>query len=738
MSRKRYIWGLFPLLSLCLCVTGCREQADLEAEGGRFEITIQEKYTSPQTRIRPYEVTDELKRQFTLDITDEGGRTCFEGTMESYASATPALKPATYLLTASFGANKPLALDEPYYLAEQTAAAIQAGRVTPVTLECTVGNAMATFAFADPDQAGELLQDYTIESRVGSESVSCMVDDGRNPYFREGANVDFYLNGTTSDGKTVNYKFASIAGARKQMNYKYTLHIGGATEGSAILGITVSTVVESVSLSETIPQEWLPKAKLSAVGFDENGTMDYCETEDASAKVNFTALRPVEEVEFTLALKDQNLASLNKTYLLSELTDEDRQRLTAAGIVLPELGTTSGALDLSPMVSALLCANDGGTVANSITMRVKANHRWSDSKTYTVNVRRPEFSITVDERDSWSKEFAVHDLQVAQGNADRLKAGMTYQYSTDDGTTWHDCNSGMKQKFISHPEQKAYKVRAIYRSTLVSNVEDVTLETPTQLPNSDMEEWTDENYSQSFYCFYPWKGDKGNCHWDTNNTWTTRHRWNSSNAVRKEYNGFHAVSYVPGRSGLAAEIRNTANGRGNTVTIRWEWGHSELTINKVAGMLFLGEANCQKKGDDVNGKDEFSIKKNANFNSRPTALNFYYKYKPLDGDACKVYVELLDKDQKVISSNSYSNTKEVTDWGSPVMLELPYNESNLYEKACYIYVEFDSTDKPGDGMKYNAGPYKYYINQGKDEKTHSQALVGSILTIDDISLVYDK
>ena len=730
------------LASLCLCLAGllagCQEQAGLVATGGRFDVTLSDNSGSAHRRVRPYEVTSELKGQFLLNITDESGKSYYEGTLERYDESAPALKPAPYLLSASFGDNKPLAIDEPYYVTEPVRTSIQAGRVTQVTLQCSVGNSMATFAFDDPDEAAALLQDYSIESRVGDESVSCTADDGHNPYFREGVTVDFYLNATTREGKTLNYKFASIASARRQMNYKYTLHLGASAEGSAILGITVSTVVESVSLSETIPQEWLPKAKLQSTGFDESNAMDYYETDEATAKVGFTALRPAEDVELTLALADQNMASLSKTYLLSELTDEDRLKLTEAGLVLPELGATSGIVDLSGMVSALLCANDGSTVANTISMRVKANHRWSDTQTYTVRVHRPEFSITVDDRDSWSKEFAVHDLQVTQGNAERVRAGMTYQYSSDNGASWIDFNDGMRQKFASHPQVKAYEVRAIYRSALASNVEDVTLESPTQLPNSDMEEWTDENYSQGFYCFYPWKGEKGNCHWDTNNTWTTRHRWNSSNAVRKEYNGFHAVSYVPGRTGLAAEIRNTANGRGNTVSIKWEWGHSELSINKVSGMLFLGEAVCQNKGNDINGADEFSINKNAEFRSRPTGLRFYCKYKPLNDDSYNVYVELLDEEKNVITSNSYSSSVALADWGNPVTISFPYDDMKVYEKACYIYVEFDSTNKPGDGMKYNAGSYQYYINQGSDKRTHSQALVGSVLTIDDISLVYDK
>ena len=39
-------------------------------------------------------------------------------------------------------------------------------------------------------------------------------------------------------------------------------------------------------------------------------------------------------------------------------------------------------------------------------------------------------------------------------------------------------------------------------------------------------------------------------------------RW--GNMGSQPYNCFPAVSYVPGRNGRAAELRNTAAGRGNT------------------------------------------------------------------------------------------------------------------------------------------------------------------------------
>ena len=206
MNMRRYFCGLTILMCACLCVTGCREQADLEVTGGRFDITLQDGSSAQPTRVRPYEVTGEMKKRFVLHIADETDRSWFSGTMEQYEKASPALKPGNFVLSAYLGDNLPLALDAPYYVVDNTTASIRAGQVTAVTLQCKVGNSMASFAFADPDAAATLLPQYTIESRVGSTTVSCTADDGHNPYFSAGSTVDFYLKGSTAAGKTVDYK----------------------------------------------------------------------------------------------------------------------------------------------------------------------------------------------------------------------------------------------------------------------------------------------------------------------------------------------------------------------------------------------------------------------------------------------------------------------------------------------------------------------------------------------------
>ena len=726
---KKYIYYIILAVATCL-LHSCQEDSFTMAAGS-FNIILMDESAEVQKRSLPADLSDELKKQFIICIENEDGKKAYNGNLGAYQTNAPALKPGQYSLQATYGENKALAIDEPYYISAKENATIEANQTTDITLVCSVGNALASFAFSDPEKPAEIFTSYTFVTTVNGESVSCTADDGRNPYFREGATVDFYLQGTTTDNKQINYKFASISSATRQTNYKYTLTIGATAEGYADLDISVNTTVSSITINETLPEEWLPKAKLSADGFDETNTLNYRETTDASTtRINYQAVKPVEDIEFTLNLEDQNLQSLNKTYLLSELTEEERQELVAAGITLPELNSNAGSIELTGMTNKFLCANDGSAAVNRIDVRIKANNRWSDTGTYTINTLRPEFNIAVNENDFWSKEFAIREFNITEGNAERVKAQTIYQYSTDGGGSWTTLNEDMKQKFSTHPEIKNYTVRALYRNALASNIADVTLETPTQLPNSSMDEWTDEIYNSEYYCFYPWV-TKNSCHWDTNNSWTTRHRWNTIG--RAHYNGFHAVSYVPGRSGLAAELRSTGNGRGNTKFINIQ----VKDYNKVAGQLFTGTAECIKGGTDAVPKDELKIYKDAQFSVRPTAIKFWYKYTPSGSDTWTAHMELLDGNNEIISQADYSNSNPTNDW-TEVTLTLPFQDGKDYNKATYIYVIFNSTNNPGSNMSYTKQTYTFYINQGTETKSFSDALVGSILTIDDISLIYDR
>lgn len=735
---------LLSLGLLCLSIGSCRQDdwAVSESQTG-FYISLADADVQTETRSTPQELGKPTTDNFKLKIVNSAsGKSIYDA---GYTKDIIKASAGVYDVTASFGDNAVLAYDAPYYEGKKEDIAIEEGDTASVTVECAVANALASVTFENSEKFKELYAEYWLEVAVENSSLKLNDGDKRSAYYRADSKPTFTFKGVLkANGKSVEALLedkilSDPATFAAKAHCQLTLALKEMVPG--IIPTIVKTEVDTVTVSETLPMEWLPAPKVIATDFGENRTLDVYETAPTEASIDFALSSPLQDIDFSVNFADENLQSLNGDYTLSALTYEQRLDFVNAGIDIPIIGEDEPSVRFSKTLTGALLATNEGVVNNTFTLKsVKANDRTNadGDLTYTIATHKPEFTVSVNANNCWSREFTVDEINVTKGNAETIKQNLIYQYY--NGTEWVECTTresvkGRTQQFNEAAEnisEKTYKVRALYRGSIASTEAEATLETPTQLPNSDLDEWTDENYSKDYYCFYPWV-DKGECHWDTNNLWTTRHRWSLSTNIA-HYNGFHTVSYVPGRSGFAAELRSTGNGRGN---IKF-FNISVKDINKVAGKLFIGTAEAIKKGNDIDGSDEFVIHKDALFGTRPTSLKFWYKYKPYDNsEAWNVHMELLDENNVVISESDLSQSGQIDTWQEATLV-LPYDNDKIYNKAKYIYLIFQSTSKEGDGMLYSTQTYTFYYNQCNDTKEFSDAIIGSILTIDDISLVYDK
>ena len=144
-------------------------------------------------------------------------------------------------------------------------------------------------------------------------------------------------------------------------------------------------------------------------------------------------------------------------------------------------------------------------------------------------------------------------------------------------------------------------------------------------------------------------------------------------------------------------------------------------------------------GNDISGSDTYTEEKNAAFSSRPTALKFYCKYAPYNTDSWSVHIELLDENKNVIVQNDKTSSETKNDW-TQESVSLDYANGTTYAKCKYIYVIFKSTTNEGANMPYREITQTFYILENGSLSAHSYepAYVGSVLTIDDIELIYDK
>lgn len=699
----------------------CSEEENLSQTGKTGFLVSLAEDVKVDSRKTPEELGKPAASQFNLKITNQTtGSELYSG---SYTEDLIPVSAGMYEIEATYGDNPVLALNAPYY--KGTAEAELAdGESKTVQVNCKVANALASVVFDNSGTNTFESQFVSYGVRVSvNTSVTTLPNDGKSAYYRAGSMPVFTFVGTLRNGggeKEVPLENSDLSNPSTFAAGKHcriTLKLSDAAPG---LRVEISKVeVNSVTINKTIPLEWLPKPKVTAEGFDGNNTLNFVETEAVTPKLDFALSSALQDMKLKFDFEDEQFASLDKEkeYLLSNAADKAAIE-EALGILLPDVGDTQANIDLSALTDKLH-TNNGTATTNTITVDVQANNRWSSEDestnlTYTLVCNKPEFSVAVQPGNCWSWEFTVDEVTVTSGDAEKIKSNLVYQYY--DGTNWVNCNNGLTQKFeidesrknvylTDKPAERTYQVRALYRGAVASDGEVIaTLEEPWQLPNGDMEAWTDlERYNQPYYL--PW-GNNIEQWWDTNNNETMP----GSYSTYPNYKCFPTTAYTnSGFSGKAAEIRSVAvNG----------WNSELMGSGETRGVLYIGITD--NDGNMTEGKD---------WNSRPSKVTFMYKYDSQDNEHFGAYFELLAEDgTSIVSGNFLSvNGQDVSAYAK---VEIPLEYSNTQLKAATIKIRFVTV---ADGESVYTGKQNITIPAG-----NYKIYGGSVLTIDDIELVYDK
>lgn len=699
---------LLPLFFSC-------QQEDFRLEnGGTIDIVIQDG-VSGKTRSLPEPVSEEMAQQFSLRIRNEE-KNWYKGTIQDYAASNTLFAPGSYEVSAWYGEDDELALDNPYYASEPLTVEVEANKETQATVKCYVANAMASFAFANSESATTLLKNYEIVTEVGSKTVSCTVDDGQNPYFKAGTAVTFYLRGESASGKNVDYKFAVIDKVEARMNYKFTLTLDPVDMGNGQFNIDVQKDIEEISINETLPEEFLPKPKVAIEGMESGNVLNHYETEpQPTLRCNLSAYRPFEDVELTLNFADENLQKLNKTYLFSEMTAEDKKELQDNGIALPELDgvQTSGSLDFSSLVANMHSQDNATPVQNQFTVRVKANGRWSALTEGNINILKPDFAVKVFPGDIWTKELTVTALRaedVTHGDFNSLNSDLQYQFSTD-GTQWENLGSDLRKASLTAGTE--YYVRALYRNAISSQVQKVKTYESKQIPNQTFDDGYDVTYPKNENPLYTFKGG-----WiETRNSMTCH-----TSGVNAFYVSKSGTLPVVDDGRNVAHMMTMGWGAGNTC----DFGNkSGSVINNIsAGLVCVGSFDASQ--DKITGLSAYV---------RPTALKFTYRAEPYNGDEYLAQISLENHDGAepvVLGSGKLQSGEKVTSYKE---LVLPVTYDNQYKDLpiTHIKVEFYSGTKSDRDHLEN----KFRDASLWDGYTNAY-IIGSQFWLDGFSLVYDK
>lgn len=727
LSTKKLWIGMALVASLGY---SCQHEDGLGVEAiTGFKVALVDEPSVTETRSTPQELGKPTTDNFTLKIVNSAsGKSIYDA---GYTKDIIKASAGVYDVTASFGDNAVLAFDAPYYEGKKEDIAIEEGDTASVTVECAVANALASVTFEDSEKFKELYSSYAVEVAVENSSLKLNDGDKRSAYYRADSRPTFTFKGVLkANGKSVEAEledkiFSDPTTFAAKAHCQLTLALKEMVPG--IIPTIVKTEVDTVTVSETLPMEWLPAPKVSATGFSKNRTLDVYETAPTEASIDFTLSSPLQDMEFSVNFADENLKSLNGDYTLSALTNEQRLDFINAGIDIPIIGEDKPSVRFSNTLTGALLATNEGVVNNVFTLKnVKANDRTNTdgALTYTIATHKPEFTVSVLPGNIWTKEFTVEEITVEEGkgNLEEIKKSLVYQYQ--ENGEWKDCNNqaSRQQVFSEHPSNRNYKVRALYREALASNEVDVEMEEPKALPNGNMDEWTESTrdvkylwttYKQPF--FEPWN-DSTEQWWNTNSIQTMPTSFDIINSVN--FASFPTVTYL---------ISGDNNQEKSAVIRTINFGKSNSSIAAVGdntrGILYAGTTSS-----------DGTLSEGRPWSSRPTQLTFNYKYSSYNNERFGVYIELYaDGVSSPIATGTYEsiNGESKTEL-TPYTIKLEYSNLELKPsiikiKFCSVAINDDPAVQKNVSVNVPEGSDKYYNVHG-----------GSVLTIDDISLVYDK
>lgn len=697
----------------------CSEEENLSQTGKTGFLVSLTEDVKVDSRKTPEEQGKPAASQFKLKITNQTtGSELYSG---SYTEDLIPASAGMYEIEATYGDNPVLALDAPYY--KGTAEADLAdGESKTVQVNCKVANALASVVFDNSGTNTFESQFVSYGVRVSvNTSVTTLTNDGKSAYYRAGSMPVFTFVGTLRKGGGVkevplgdsNLSSPSTFAAGKHC--RITLKLSDAAPG---LRVEISKVeVNSVTINETIPLEWLPKPKVTAEGFTDNTLFMY-ETETPTAKFNFNLSSALQELKFTLNLADETYQSLNKTYTLSELSEEDRTALTNAGVVLPVIGSKEASLDFTELAAKLTGSTTGDVLSNVITLdEVRANNRVLEGEqVYTIQTSAPDFNLVVYPGNTWTKQFTAN-TQIIHGNADVIREGMTFEYKAGE-TNWISSRDSLITGLTPGTNyQVRLKYGKHYKETNVATYPIIELE------NGDMEHWTKEgpaNGNTYWYVMYPWNEEDEKKYWNTINLTTTQDGEvrNSSWDVFPPYTwttyvaNSGTISVTDSHSGNAALIRTVGWGSGSTAA-----GDASDIKHVTPGELYLGSYDLSSH------LPVYGIE----YKSRPTNVKFWCKYEPKSSDLMIAQIIIMDANGETIGSASVPENESgaIANWTEKT-LDIQYTD--LEKEPSKMYILF----KSGSLTDTNVMDKPSFGNLSDGES------VGSKLYIDDVELIYNK
>lgn len=660
------------------------------------------------------------------------------------------LESGTYQLKAFLGELLPAKFEAPYF-AGTTKFQVEANKKTSASVTCALANTKVSVSYSDDFK--EAYPDYSLSMTTAhtSEALVFKKDETRSAYFQAdstGQKLNMSMSLTSLENKKTTFTPSAIT-IKPREDVKLLFKTDGEAVSGVKLEITIDGSTADTTVNVGIPDYMLPLEPplITPKGF-ESGKLYTVASGDEVAGAAWDIYEKNGSIDiFAGGAIDSCIMTVNSPYLkakgltkerydLANLSDEDAGLLKSLDLEWNESmkykQSVKCAVNLANLLWKQIQKSDLGTV-HEFTFQVKDSlkqHQESNKVILKVERRDPIINITMGGGDVWATK-AYLKANVVSGNPASVK------FEIKKGNIWMDFNrAGYVTSYSIEGQYRVMEVLGLSSSTkylirasyggrdVYSDEYEFETEAKDQLPNVGFEDWTKkivqaENSIPGFGTvfpeiagWYPYTGSQAS--WFSTNEQTVFSDRTIHNGSYQSYLLYPSVEKVTDFSeGVAAAKISTVG-----------WGEPTLKTNSqgieepvdcefiTPGRLYLAIGKEQNNG--------------VKFTSRPSALSFDYKYKPLSGDSFKVRLAILSGDVEIgytelVSGQTVNNYMHKS-------LPIVYYDQYRDLKATNICLEFLSSTQ-GNNAKVERIQIPTIL-------TYFFKFVGSSLYIDNINLEY--
>ncbi len=730
MKRLRFIPALLLILS------ACSEQIigpgkDSGAEGSiLLDLTARQRTEAVQTKA---ELELELPDVDDFRVAVYKNANKMRLYNDSYANVKNEpygikLNAGEYYVVAQHGDTLGCGFNKPYFMASSIVSVN--GYNTPVALEAKLANVGLSVKY-DETITGIYSDYYAVVKHNTHSGKSVRFERGevRDGFIPAGDLVFQIYVWDDSEGNGM-WKYYETDPITYRPNDFVTFYVAlKDAMGGVTINIKVDNTVEDKEIDVDIPAYVTPQAapSIELSGFDgEGSTADFTEGVAASggSMAHFVARGGIASCVLSINSEYLQAKGIPSEVDFANLTPELENSLIAMGFEwTPELLTSrlTSYIDFSGLIEKMLediKATGQDVKVADFTLKVTDAVNKSAEVSFGIKSLGIQTSVNVNSYDVWAKRICNPAASTNRGNMSLLKI----QTSTDN-VNWTNVTGSPSQNGLSNVYEyipvnagTKYYIRSIYNGNEACKSEtvEVTTENAQQIVNGGFEDWT-EGQVQSYalsgsskqYTYYPWANESDKW-WDTNNSATTKA---SGTPGYLEKKCFPMVSFMQGRTGgKAAQIMAIAVNGGNT--------NGTSLSDAVPGEIFIGT---------------YGGENNHSFSSRPDKMSFWFKYDirtddSYSDDTFRAYIVLYNGSEQIGSGIlDYKTASDITSW-TQATVDIDYTVKNKPATAIYVQFLQSIRTKP----VYNMNVSITYGNN-RTASVHG----GSILTVDDVELIYE-